>query len=51
MVTVRLVEKSVKSSEGTENVASLRAKYKIMDTACRIQRTILAKRPSHDEEL
>ena len=50
MVTVRLVEKRVKRSEGTEKVASFRAKYRIVDTRCRTQRTILANRPSHEEE-
>ena len=50
IVTVRVVEKNVKSSVGSENVASLRTKYKMTEMTCRTDRISLAKRPIHDEE-
>lgn len=49
MVTVQLVENSVKSSVGTDIVVSLRLQYKMVDSICSIYSMNLAIRPSHEE--
>lgn len=50
IVTVRVVENNVKSSVGSDNVASLSTKYKMTEMMCRTDRISLAKRPIHEME-
>lgn len=50
MVTVQLVEKSVKRSVGTDIVVSLRLQYKIVDRRWRRNRINLPINPSQEDE-
>ncbi len=48
MVTVRLVENSLKSRDGMVIVVILIVKYRTVDVNCKIKRMLLAKRPNHE---